>query len=953
MFWWDEPEAPDTRHHMKFIGWVHNENFSISRRKQGLTRSTTLHCVDVAGRLELLPGFSQVLSRIDDESLWSYMPELNINKFFYYLMYWHSTAINVADFFLAPGGGDYVAVRLDANGSNLLDQVASLANKMVPDHILVTNTQGQMSIVRDWRLDDVADRPTVVSTITEDEWNDLQVDYNRTPKVHVLHSAAVLATEELVTIEGYDEPSIPLVFSVAPSDTQAFGQGVAEVTENEGLALSQEALNIAEGHRFALLNARYGPFRFSDPTGYDFWEYEPASMKRVQFNISAAKAAQRGLDFTDAKGMVNDIAVNYSRTKKGLSIKATVSWDKEIEGFPATTFIPEGEGSPPIYVPPEVPLVPPDYGFVDDQELVAMISAQRRVYTTSNFLNATPTWETSSQLGDNVSWHNWVVDPFSPGYIETAELDPSEPMPLLAIFNETSGVLLDTSENGEIKHTMMITSSVGEGLVEADNIWIAVVPPENTVRVVLECQWLNYYSTNNPVFSSKSTSYALHQSALSPEETSDLSFSQAAANASTSQRYTVEWERGGGQTEWFGNREDFEASPPTSAADFCHVRMDANVTTSGSTTATNILFHKWRVVEVELENGHIYNPPAPAAINGWVVTDTQILRLEDLFAVTPTVVVQHTFATALPSSGRKGGRNIAASFGRFFESDSDNPWLVVGSYYGEDVSGKAGLWVTHSEDAGATWSTEVQITGWRANESQNYPLYPAIYTSPRTPGMAFIGVYTSSNAATGYGYKSTDWGENWVQIDEPDLDIGASMGVNFHVPFPDNEDELLAYYSRSTVTAGPVRTASLHRVQGASDTDITPTLGGDDYGLPDITSQPPMDNHFSIRTFDSDRSYTSFVGTSYQNAAYGAWFVSEDGGDTWTNRFAGATPFNPVPSGAAFSGHDRNILYIWGYKYMSYTSDFGATIQDKRGNVSASMVSSSVRILGIAGGPPP
>lgn len=388
MFWWDAPADESDRDHMKFIGWTDTENYSVKRDKKGIAKSTTIHCIDVNGRLEKLPGFPQALSRIEEDSPWSYMPNLDMSKSLFYLLFWHSTAINIADFFLPADGTDYVALRLDASGASLFDQVNTQAMKMVPDHLLTCNSKGQIEVKRNWMLDDEGDRPTSAPIITEDDWNEMSVEYNRHPKVHVLRSGAILASTSYVVIDGID--TIPLVFSISPGDSEAFGQGVSEQTENEGLALSQDALNKAEGHRYALLNSRFGEFSFTDPTGSDFWNYEPADMFRVQLNIGASYAAQRNLGFTTASGLIKSIDVQYRTDKTGTAITPKVVWQKETSGYPAVTFEPE-ESEPVDYTwtPPD--LSDPVVFGGDITGYILWDSTQ--VLRTYDLDAASPTWE--------------------------------------------------------------------------------------------------------------------------------------------------------------------------------------------------------------------------------------------------------------------------------------------------------------------------------------------------------------------------------------------------------------------------------------------------------------------------------------------------------------------------------------------------------------------------------
>ncbi len=352
MFWWDAPASATDRSHMKFIGWHQNDSVSIRAQRTGLLRDTVLNCVDIAGRLADLPGFPQVVGRDAQESPWAEIPTLDINKCLHYLIFWHSTALSLADFFLPVVGSSYPTMHLTTTGSSLYDQINGMAQKIVPDHLVVCNTVGQLSVLPDWMLKDVGDRPTTAPILTEEYWSELRFEYTRPPRVHVLRGGAVVVSTAWLVIGGID--SLPLAFSIAPGD--AFGQGVNEVVRGEGLTISQATLNACTGHRYARLNARYGPFSIVEPSG-DIWDYEPALMNRVQLNVSATTAAQRGMDFTTAAGMVKAIDLRYTHTKGGVWVSPTLTWERETSGFAAQTVTPAIPATPDYETP--APWVPP------------------------------------------------------------------------------------------------------------------------------------------------------------------------------------------------------------------------------------------------------------------------------------------------------------------------------------------------------------------------------------------------------------------------------------------------------------------------------------------------------------------------------------------------------------------------------------------------------------------
>lgn len=360
LFWWDAPLSPADRSHMQFIGWHQSDSFSIRATPQGLVRDTVLNCVDVAGRLAALPGFPQALQREDEDDvdeMWSLMPTLDMRKCLHYLIFWHSTAAGLADLFLSADLADYPSMRLDSTGASLYEQINSRAQSIVPDHWFVCNAKGQLSVLADWMLLDFDDRPTIVASLSEDYWASMEVTYQRPPKVYVLNSSAVISSTDWLMLGG--EKTLPLAFCKAPGT--AFGQGVSEATTGEKLTISQAALNACEGHRYARLNARYGLFSITEPSGTiagDADALEPAAMLPIEVAISAATAAQRGLDFTTTRGMVKRISMRANTTPQGTWFAPTIQFEKEVIGLPAVTHVPEvPDEVDDIEVP--VPWIPP------------------------------------------------------------------------------------------------------------------------------------------------------------------------------------------------------------------------------------------------------------------------------------------------------------------------------------------------------------------------------------------------------------------------------------------------------------------------------------------------------------------------------------------------------------------------------------------------------------------
>ncbi len=327
------------RSHMKFIGWHQSDQQSVKAQRTGLLRDTVLECVDAAGRLDSLPGFSQVLHIPENTPLtWADIPNATMDKFVHYLLHWHSTALNMADFFNPGTGAAYPFVRFETTGASLLQQVQRKVNQYVPPRNLLCTAQGQLFVAIDPMLQNLADRTTVVQgTFTEDYWSELSVSYQRAPRVHWLRSSALLTATDWTIVDG--KKTLLTAYSLAPGEVPS--QGVAEVTQGEQLAQSQADLNDVTGHRYARLNARYALFQLNSADGTD-QGLDPAKMEWVPLNVSAATAAQRGLDFTSARGLLREINRSFHYGREGAVQETTFVWEKETVGIPAITWTPAG-----------------------------------------------------------------------------------------------------------------------------------------------------------------------------------------------------------------------------------------------------------------------------------------------------------------------------------------------------------------------------------------------------------------------------------------------------------------------------------------------------------------------------------------------------------------------------------------------------------------------------------
>ncbi len=959
MFWWDEAASPGDRDHMKFIGWIDKENYSVGRNKTGLLKKATITCLDVSGRLNILPGFPQALERDVGEDIgqWSYMPDLDMNKSLHYLLHWHSTALELADFILPANGDDYNAMRIDASGATLFQQVDSQAQKMVPDHLLTCNSQGQLQVRRNWMYDDVGERPTADPIITEGFWNDLSFEYNRHPRVHVLRSGAVLASE------AYDEnEEIPLAFCVAPGVAEAFGQGTTEQIENEGLALTQIELNRCEGHRYALLNSRYGEFKLSDPSGVSFWDYEPALMNRVQLQVSATMAMQRSLDFTAKNGLVKSVEVSYSSSNRGTLVTASLTMQMEDSGYPAKTYIPE-DVEPVEYVPPAPGFDYPDYGLVDGASQVAGVDSFGIINRTSDFQSTTPTWDSvyldHAEAVEPQLLQCFVVDPFSPGYITTpGGAINGWAVNLHGIWRLTD--LFGTTPGAELQHSFAVTDAMYDGTYaiaasfgtyfETDNPWIVVTAHVNRAGGTVDFDdgvWAIHSEDAGATWSSavrispianSGTTYATVQrpTVWTSPRTAGYAISFAYTTTTVVEGYyTDDW----GDT-WYKLTDEDTADPELPMLiDFDGFANATDVTKIGS----SITIHAEAVSGpgagvISAEQFILFAPPENA-VRLRVRFSVQAYRTQVPLGTTATtlsVTIQNTTGTSFTETMTF---TAPAANDPPFYHDFEVEWDRI---------------------AGTEWPGNREDTVTPPSGTQD-------------DGFARIRLQCAANGgSSGNAAVYMSLSAQVLEIEFEDASVwtpGAGSGLNadqgmgggIHIPWEDNVDEGIIYYGR--LVPGATNLFTLHRIVAGVETNITPVNGSDGYG--------PYRGLFGIRTHDNNRQKLLFCGKT-ENADgfhYYAIFSSSDAGSTWTliqgpdreDEFGNYQGWE-----AAFAADDVDTLFIWGGSQrdqadgatsygtvIGYSTDFGATIADKTGNLITLEASDEnlSGFIGIAGGP--
>lgn len=407
-----------------FIGWHQTDEATIRREKTGLLRDTLLECADVGKRLATLPGFPQVLQHKDTPSKWTdfYAPDPEL--YVHYLLHWHSTALELAFMFFDGFGFLFPFFVLGSDGDSLWGQADRVAEAMASH--LTCNSKGWLAFHSDPQLADRFDAPPstaitrtteVVDDLTEADFTELHFTHQPHPSIHWLRGEAIIAVPD---------SHVESVFCDAPGAVP--GQGEGEQTQGRQLVTDQDELNAREGHRYVRINAPESMFDLTLVHG-NWSSIEPADLKWVTVTLSAQYAAQRGLNFTEAKFLPIELEISYPNDDTGRIKEQRLRLEREVYGLPAQTFIPATKNSP-NYTAGSVLFPKTDWRPVSGSGSfqlqkgtgnIALVAQDGYVYKTSDWTTPSssggPTWTRVSLGISGIA--DFCVDAGSPLYLGT------------------------------------------------------------------------------------------------------------------------------------------------------------------------------------------------------------------------------------------------------------------------------------------------------------------------------------------------------------------------------------------------------------------------------------------------------------------------------------------------------------------------------------------------------
>lgn len=275
------------------------------------------------------------------------------------------------------------------------------------------------------------------------------------------------------------------------------------------------------------------------------------------------------------------------------------------------------------------------------------------------------------------------------------------------------------------------------------------------------------------------------------------------------------------------------------------------------------------------------------AVNGWLVTSTDIYRVSDVFG-SVGAASQHTFTVTTDLVQRQifMGRGVAN-------------WVIVISEY----SSTQGAEIAYTTD-GTNW-TEVNVGG--AFVSTTGEGYSGIAVSSKVPGKAYVFAYSADDTAR--VYRTLNYGVSWSLL-SPAAVAGLVAGGAVFTPFNGNPADNLLYIGgiEDSSSTG----ARLYRgLAAGSKADITPEESGVKYSAIHGISR------LRIAASALNRQRMILCGRSADGQQ--AIFNTVDGGSTWTLQLSQPAGGLPIDYDADYwlsrpyavnLAHDGSIVFL-------------------------------------------
>lgn len=342
-----EPSGPSDRSNILFYGWHQSDAYGREQQRTATLMDFSMVFFDVAKRLTSLPAFSQRLERNAIPTTWYDCMHPTMFHYLWYLLHWHSTALEVADLLVNGGFStlhNFKFLTMSSQQDNLYAQAERLCAGVTPDHHLCCNQQGQLNTVPDPFLLDTGSRGSwvvVVDAWDDADWTQVSLEETPPPRVNQIRSRAVQSTTAYVVVDGHD--TIPTVASLAPGVGR--GQGPQDIEVTDHITQSQFDLNVCEGNRYARLNSRYGRVSVTLPYAAMAVGNDPGRLQWIQIYLKEYAGFVSWIRDLPAPGGFNalcsEMTISYDYSENGWTRTVQATLEIETSG-PAAETLPGG-----------------------------------------------------------------------------------------------------------------------------------------------------------------------------------------------------------------------------------------------------------------------------------------------------------------------------------------------------------------------------------------------------------------------------------------------------------------------------------------------------------------------------------------------------------------------------------------------------------------------------------
>lgn len=858
--------GPTGRQHMLFSGFIADESHIMEFRESGLSKGLTITCVDVAGRLNQLVGFSIELRKAESPNTWSELKTLDMSRAIHYILQWHSNALDLADFTFGVGT-DYPHPVLGIDGGSLYEMCNSRAEAI--GCRFTCDAWGRLGITRDLNITAEADRTsTETIDLLDNDWVSLEWTKTDAPRTHWLRGASMLIST--ANAVDYTEPLTS--FAISPGKSP--GQGPTNANTNYQLAKTVAEHREREGHRYAARqNAKYGYWTVVLAHGGEAG-IDPANGEWVRLRVSDANKSLRGDSFpTGAKFMV--VQVDFEYDHRLGACKQTLLLEREVIGTAA-----DDDPQPPM---DEAPLG--DWsggGWVMDQYLPVLD------------LGLTGGWPAGLDWGAEVSYDPPTYDPEGGGgsgrMYALCWLDSNHTQWRVARITWTGG---STQTHADVSPSSTIRTNVGKPVR-------LVLDPFNYKKAVIlgtegMC-WTDDITATTPIWYHDTTGYAEPL----PAGTHTITF-----EGGTDPDYTIDY--GTITTPGYNSTNSLRG---TSNGSYLQSQVTIEFPNEKTITAFSIVCRLgtepigsqgvWpSFSEYDADDVLIRTRTNPAGHNfDWrntsigPVTDTGVKKL----------VIQFSGVGGV-SGAPPWIDNVS------WTTTTDDPAVGTGTPFADFqplFKKSAYAWLSHTD---THVYFNITLDGFQTSKATIVAPYDAdmIYgftSNPHNWRQIYVVAGDPDPAISSGVYESLDGGAGFTKIATV-TDRGGPVWWNWSTTTPNQKNTTKANLCFIRGLDGA--DVEFRRVGAASEVTI----------VSDADRYPgaPLALGFNSR----DLSYGFYV------ARTGHFYTTEDAGATWTYT---ATVTGTLARGWWQYPKDRNFAVVFGQEMLSYTIDFGANFVD-------------------------